>query len=82
MRILLMKRLLNWYGHAMRRDAEHILRRVLRMVIPARRKRGRPDKRWKDTCQRDMEITGLRVSEEMDRATWSGKIISHTGNPI
>ena len=28
----------NWYGHVMRRDGEHILRKELGMVIPGKRK--------------------------------------------
>ena len=40
------ERILNWYGHVMRRDGEHILRKVLRADIPAKRKRGEKT-RWK-----------------------------------
>ena len=36
------ERRLNWYGHVMRRDEEHILRQVLRMDTPGKRKIGRP----------------------------------------
>ena len=39
------ERRLIWYGHAMRRDGEHILRKVLRADIPGKRKRGRPKTR-------------------------------------
>ena len=58
------ERRLNWYGHVMRRDGEHILRKVVRADIrglPGKRKRGRPKTRWKDACQRDLKSTGLRV---------------------
>ena len=75
------ERRLNWYGHVMRRDGEHILRKVLRADIPGKRKRGRPKTRWKDACQRDLKSTGLRAGEETDRAMWRGKIISYTGDP-
>ena len=75
------ERRLIWYGHVMRRDGEHILRKVLRTDIPGKRKRGRPKTRWKDACQRDLKSTGLRAGEETDRAMWRRKIISHTGDP-
>ena len=75
------ERRLNWYGHVMRRDGEHILRKVLRADIPGKRKRGRPKTRWKDAFQRDLKSTGLRAGEEMDRAMWRRKIISYTGDP-
>ena len=75
------ERRLIWYGHVMRRDGEHILRKVMRADIPGKRKRGRPKTRWKDACQRDLQSTGLRAGEETDRAMWRRKIISHTGDP-
>ena len=72
----------------MRRDGEHILRKVLRADIPGKRKRGRPKTRWKDACQQDLKSTGLRAgdetdraSDETDRAMWRRKIISYTGDP-
>ena len=55
------ERRFNWYGHVMRRDGEHILRKVLRADIPGKMKRGRPKTRWKDACQRDLKSTGLRT---------------------
>ena len=75
------ERRLNWYGHVMRRDGEHILRKVLRSDIPGKRKRGQPKTSWKDACQRDLKSTGLRAGKETDRAMWRRKIISHTGDP-
>ena len=76
------ERILIWYGHVIRRDGVHILRKVLRADIPGKRKRGRPKTRWKDACQRDLKSTGrLRAGEETDRAMWRRKIISHTGDP-
>ena len=75
------ERRLNWYGHVMRRDGEHILRKVLTADIPGKRKIGRPKTRWKDACQRDLKSTGLRAGEETDRAMWRRKIISYTGDP-
>ena len=78
---ILTERRLNWYGHVMWRDGEHILRKVLRADIPGKRKKGRPKTRWKDACQRDLKSTGLRAGEETDRAMSRRKIISYTGDP-
>ena len=75
------ERRLNWYGHVMMRDGDHILRKVLRADVPGKRKRGRPKTRLKDACQRDLKSTGLRAGEETDRAIWRRKIISHTVDP-
>ena len=78
------ERRLNWYGHVMRTDGEHIgplLRKVLRADIPGKRKIGRPETRWNDACQRYLKSTGLRAGEEMDKEMWRRKIISYTGDP-
>ena len=76
------KRRLNWYGHVMRRDGEHILRKVIiEGGYTRERKRGRPKTRWKDACQRNLKSTGLRAGEETDREMWRRKIISYTGDP-
>ena len=78
------ERRLNWYGHVMKRDGEHILRKVLKadrpIGLPGKSKRGRPKTRWKDACQRDLKSTGLRAGEGTDMAMWRRKIISHTGD--
>ena len=76
------ERRLNWYGHVMRRDGEHILGEVLKADIPGKRKRGRPKTRRKDACKKYLKSTGLRAGEETHRAMWRRKIISYTGDPI
>ena len=42
-----------------RMKAEHIVRRMLDVDILGKRRRGRPNLRWKDTCKRDMTQAGL-----------------------
>ena len=76
------ERRLDGCGHVMRRYEELILRKVSRTDKPGKMKRGRPITRWNDACQCDVESTGLRAGEEMDRAPWSRKIFSHTGDPM
>ena len=38
-------------------------------------KKGRPKTRWKNACQRDMNISCLRAGEEMDRTASRFKIV-------
>ena len=45
---------LKWYGHVRRMKEEHIVRRMLHVDIPGKRRRGRPNLRWQDACKRDM----------------------------
>ena len=36
-----------WYGHVLRRDDGHVLRKALEFEVKGNRKRGRPKKPWK-----------------------------------
>ena len=72
---------LKWYGHVRRMKEEHIVRRMLDVDIPGKRRRGRPNLRWKDACKRDMTKVGLKEDNTTDRAAWRNKIISYIGDP-
>ena len=45
------ERRLKWYGHVMRMEEDHVVRRVMTKAIPGKRKRGRPKTRWKECVQ-------------------------------
>ena len=36
-----------WYGHMLRRDDGHVLRKALEFEVKDKRKQGRPKKTWK-----------------------------------
>ena len=72
---------MKWYGHVRRMKEEHIVRRMLDVNIPGKRRRGRPNLRWKDACKRDMTEVGLKEDNTTNRAAWRNKIISYTGDP-
>ena len=72
---------LKWYGHVRRMKEEHIVRRMLDVDIPGKRRRGRPNLRWKDACKRDMTQAGLKEDNATNRAEWRNKLISYTGDP-
>ena len=59
---------LKWYGHVRRMKEEHIVRRMLDVEIPGKRRRGRPNLRWKDACKRDMTEMGLKEDNTTNRA--------------
>ena len=55
---------LKWYGHVRIMKEEHIVRRMLDVDIPRKIRRGRPDLRWKDACNRDMTEAGLKEKNQ------------------
>ena len=65
---------LRWYGHVERREEDYVGKRVLRMEIPGRRKRGWPRRRWMGNIRADMLERGLQREDTQDRAVWRSKI--------
>ena len=47
-------------GHVRRMKEEHIVRRMLDVDIPGKKRRGRPNLQWQDACKRDMTEVGLK----------------------
>ena len=60
---------LKWYGHAMRMKEEHLVRRMLDVGIPGKRRRGWPNRRWKDACKIDMTEAGLQEDVTTHKAS-------------
>ena len=58
---------------------EHLVRIMLDVGIPGKRRRGRPSLKWSDACKRDMTEAGLKEDNATNREAW--KIIIYTGDP-
>ena len=69
---------LRWYGHVMRRDHEYVEKRMMKMELPGKRKRGRP-KRFLDVVKEDMGKVGAREKNIENRTLW--RSIIHCGYP-
>ena len=58
------------YGHLRRKDDGHIGRRMLRMELPGKRKRGRPKRRFMDVAKEDMAEVEVTEEDTEDRNNW------------
>ena len=43
---------------------------MIEMVIPSKRKRGRPKRRWMDLVREEMEMVGANEGDEVDQVIW------------
>ena len=64
------ERRLMWYGHVVRREENHVLRRVSEIEVPGRRGRGRPKRRWMDVVNEDLREKRLTEDDALDRTRW------------
>ena len=65
---------LRWYGHLRRKDDGYIGRRMLRMELPEKRKRGRPERRFMDVVKDEMVEVELTEEDTEVRNNWRRKI--------
>ena len=52
-----------WYGHVLRRDDGHVLRKALEFKVKDKRKRGRPKKAWKTLVEKESRSVGLEKED-------------------
>ena len=64
------RRMLEWFGHAKRRDETENSKAVVAMKMEGKRPRGRPKLRWKDTVRRAMKAWSIREEWTTDRDRW------------
>ena len=57
---------LRWYGHVLRRDDGHVLRKALEFEVRGKRKRGRPKKMWKMQVEKESKSIGLEKKDAMN----------------
>ena len=65
---------LRWYGHVWRKDDGYIGRRMPRMELPGKKKRGRPKRRIMDVVKEDMAVVEVTEEDTEVRDNWRRKI--------
>ena len=68
-----------WFSHVQRREEGCVEKRVPKMKISGKRRRGRPARRWMDVIREDMEEPGLEEEDEEDRDKW--RKLARCGDP-
>ena len=68
---------LNLYGHIRRREEDNLSRKIMDMVVPGKRRRGRPRRRWIDNNREDMSKYELTADMTENRQYW--KMMVKTG---
>ena len=58
-----------WYGHVLRRDNGHVLRKALEFEVKGKKKRGQPRKTWKVQVEERRNV-GLKKADALNRARW------------
>ena len=70
---------LRWYGYVMRRDQEYVGRKMMKMELPGKRRRGRPKRRFLDVVKEDMQDVGANDTDIENRKMW--RMMIHCGHP-
>jgi len=58
------------YGHLLRRDDGHVLRKALGFEVRGKRKQGRPKKTWKTQVEKEGKSVGLEKKDAINQARW------------
>lgn len=61
---------LRWFGQVQRRDSDCVGKRMLRFMLPERRPRGRPKRRFMDLVKDDMRVVGVSEADAEDSVRW------------
>ena len=60
-----------WYGHVLRREDGHVLRRAFHFEVECQRKKGKLKRTWKKQVEEESVKIGLRMEDALCRSKWS-----------
>ena len=60
-----------WYGHVLRIEDGHVLRRALDFEVEVQRKKGRQKMTWKKQVEEESMKVGLRRKDALRHSMWS-----------
>uniref|UniRef100_A0A8C4XDT7 C2H2-type domain-containing protein n=1 Tax=Erpetoichthys calabaricus TaxID=27687 RepID=A0A8C4XDT7_ERPCA len=71
---------LRWFGHVQRRDEGYIVRRMLRIELIGKKRRGRTKIRFMNVLREDMQVMGVIEQDAEDRKIWKMMICCENDN--
>ena len=77
MSTFLKQKRLHLYGHIRRREEDNLSRKIVDMIVPGKRRRERPRRRWIDNNREDMSKYELTADMTENRQYW--KMMVNTG---
>ena len=60
-----------WYGHVLRREDGHVLRRAFDLEVDDQRRKGMPKSTWKKQVEEESAKVGLRRRDALCHSEWS-----------
>ena len=63
-----------WYGHVLRREDGHVLRRALEFEVEGHRKKWRPKRTWKKQVEEESVKVSLRMEDSLSGSKWSAGV--------
>ena len=61
---------LRWYRYVMRRDQEYVGKKIMKMELPGKRRRGRPKRRFLDVVKENIGEVGAKETDVENRTAW------------
>ena len=55
-----------WYGHVLRKDDGHVLRKALEFEVKGKRKQGQPKKTCKTQVEKESKSVGLEKEDALN----------------
>jgi hypothetical protein len=60
----------SWFGHVLRMEEERWPKQLYQWKPPGKRKRGRPNKSWREEVMTTVQSRGLNIEDAQDRWLW------------
>jgi len=67
---ILQKNGLRWYGHVLRNEDTHWVKKCMEYEMEGSRRRGRPKRTWKEVVQKDCQAHNLNKEDAIHGGRW------------